>query len=301
MVAWSGGRDSTHLLYRLVATHGLRCIAVFGLTPFTPPEIVENVERISGKLGVRLVKIASAKNHIEVARFCIADYASSRQPILVNLACASCKYVNKEVFRVASKLGASTVVYGGNRFEHVHNGPASIKVNRKDRYSFSSMLIDNGLRLVAGAKHLAANPKMIRYLWTFFSASLLYTNQYTIFLRLRYPRIRRFDYYHFAEWKLDEVESTLQKLQWTLPSGCNSTWRADCEFEAFKNTAFREQLGFTYAQSFYGNIIRSGGMKREEALARLEKEGVSEERLETVLKKCGLESDPRTEWLRVKS
>jgi hypothetical protein len=70
--------------------------------------------------------------------------------------------------------------------------------------------------------------------------------------------------------------------------GCNSTWRADCVFEAVKNTAFKQQLGFTYAQAMYSNLIRGGKISRENAIDRLKKEGISEPRLHEALKLCGL-------------
>lgn len=291
VVAWSGGRDSTFLLYELVTKHKLRCVAVFGKTPFTPVEIINNVRSISKRLNITLIEIETLSNHLKIANYCINEYLKTAMPILINLACAPCKFVNREIFKQAKKLGIKTVIYGGNRFEYFPSGPASIDLTTENRYSFITMLKDNYLRLVKGINVLFNSRALLKYLFTFFKASILYVNQYTIFLRIKYPGIFRFDYYHFADWDEKIIEETLHNLGWKLPKGCNSTWRADCVFEAIKNTAFKKSLGFTYAQAMYSNLIRGGKISKEYAIKKLEKEGISEPRLHEALKLCGLPED----------
>ena len=97
------------------------------------------------------------------------------------------------------------------------------------------MLKDNLLRMSKGIIVLFNSLALLKYLSTFFKASILYVNQYTIFLRIKYPDIFRFDYYHFADWDEKIIEETLHNLGWELPKGCKSTWRADCVFEVVKN------------------------------------------------------------------
>jgi hypothetical protein len=288
IVAWSGGRDSTFMLHELVTKYKLRCVAVFGKTPFTPKEITDSVHSISERLGIKLIEIETPSNHQEIAGYCLREYLRTQSPILINLACSSCKFVNRELFKQAHRLGIKAIIYGGNRFEYFPSGPASIDFNTENRYSFLTMLKDNLLRLAKGIQVLTSSPSLLKYVFTFFKASVLYVNQYTIFLRLRYPDIRRFDFYHYADWDEEKIGRTLQTLGWKLPKGCNSAWRADCVFEAVKNTAFKKRLGFTYAQAMYSNLIRGGKKSREAAIQRLEMEGISEPRLHEALKLCGL-------------
>lgn len=291
IVAWSGGRDSTFMLHELVTKYGLRCTAVFGKTPFTPKEIIESVHSIAKTLKVELIEIETPSNHQEIAGYCLKEYLRTQLPILIYLACASCKFVNREIFKQARRLGIKSVVYGGNRFEYFPGGPASIDIHSENRYSFATMARDTIGRLIKGTSILASSPALFKHLYTFFEASVLYVNQYTVFLRLRYPGIFRFDFYHFADWDEEGIHAVLNQLGWRLPAGCNSTWRADCVFEAVKNAAFKQQLGITYAQAMYSNLIRGGKMTRENALIRLEKEGISEPRLREALKLCGLPED----------
>jgi hypothetical protein len=291
VVAWSGGRDSTYMLHELVRRHGLRCIAVFGRTPFTPEEIIDNVHSISEQLRVNLIEVQSLPNHREIASYCLKEFVRTREPILINLACASCKYINKEIFKQAQRLGVRTVIYGGNRFEYFPSGPASIDIDTADRYSLFNMVRDNASRILKGAATLLASPALLRHFLTFFGASILYVNQYSVFMRLRYPSVLRFDYFHFADWNEQRIASVLAKLGWELPPGCTSTWRADCIFEAVKNTAFKSQLGFTYAEAMFSNLIRANKMTRDAALGRLKKEGISEPRLKEALLACEIPVD----------
>src|SRR4030042_4329397 len=150
LVGWSGGRDSTALLYELVKTHKLRCAAVFFKTPFTPPEIIDNVQSISRKLGINLIQKETPKNHAEIAAFCIKLYARNKSPILINLACAPCKYVNKEIFKLARKMRIKSVIYGGNQYESIPLSPATIEIHSENRFSFLSMLRDNIMRIKKG-------------------------------------------------------------------------------------------------------------------------------------------------------
>lgn len=288
IVGWSGGRDSTCLLYELVKTHHLKCVAIFGKTPFTPIETVNNVHSIAEKLGVDLIEVDTPDNHLEVAKYCLRTFAKTKSSILINLACASCKDINRLMFVHAKRLKVNTVIYGGNRFEYIPLSPAAIDIDSNDRFSFFTMLKDNILRVNRGFGIIASSPRLLKYFFTFFKASILYVNFYTIYLRLRYPRIERFDYYFCAEWNESRIFEVLEELEWKLPAGCNSTWRADCAFEAIKNKAMEQQLGFTYAHAMYSNLIRAQKISRDEVVNRLEKETVSEQRLSDVLRKCDL-------------
>lgn len=287
LVGWSGGRDSTCMLYELVTKHKLRCVAVFGKTPFTPQEIIDNVRAISKKLNIRLIEVDTHKNHLEIATFCLKEYLKTKIPILINLACAPCKYINPSLYKYARELKVNTVISGGNRFEYIPAGPASIDVGTENRYSVVSMLKDNFKRLFMGIGILASSPILFKFIIVFFKASVLYVNHYSIFMRLRFPGILRFDYYHHADWDEKKIDEILQTVGWQIPQGCTSTWRADCVFDAIKNTVFRDQVGFTYGQALYSNLIRAGKITRQQAIINLKKENISAFRLNEALKLCG--------------
>ncbi len=108
----------------------------------------------------------------------------------------------------------------------------------------------------------------------------MYLNPHICYLRIRYPDIYRIDYFHHYEWNESEMKKVLVSLEWKLPPGCNSTWRADCSFEELKNYMFYKSIGATHIDALFSNMVRMGILSREEALRRIEVEGkISRERL----------------------
>ena len=78
-------------------------------------------------------------------------------------------------------------------------------------------------------------------------------------------------------------------MGWELPPGCNSYWKADCDFAEIKNIMFKKTAGVTYADALFSNMVRLGYISREEAIARDETEGkTSEVRLKRALNTLGL-------------
>lgn len=289
VAALSGGRDSTVMLHQLVTKHRLRCVAFFGRTLFTPPDITANARRITEQLGVKLVEFTVPFDlHRRIAAFSLLNWVKTKESILCNLACAPCKLVNREIFRWARDNDVRAIIYGGNRYEYFPKSSASIDLHTANRYSLRSMFIDNLSRIFKGVRFVLELPSLVRHLPTFIKASLLYVNQYTVFLRIRYPDILRFDYFHYADWDESQVDQILKKLNWQLPPDCASTWRADCSFADVKNRIFREHLGYTYTEAFYSNLIRAGKISRESALDRVNREPISEARLKSALQLIGL-------------
>ena len=70
VIGLSGGRDSSYLAYLLRKKHGLRVLAVYYRTVFTPEVTDQNVRRISSLLDIPLVEVDSIpwEYHRRVAR-----------------------------------------------------------------------------------------------------------------------------------------------------------------------------------------------------------------------------------------
>ncbi|UCC45666.1 MAG: hypothetical protein JSU65_07035, partial [Candidatus Zixiibacteriota bacterium] len=232
IVGISGGRDSAYMLYKLVKDYDLRCAAVFVENAFTPSESVENVKKTSQKLNVKLYQRRIASDyHIEIAKKMIAFWQKSHNPVFSNLACAPCKLFNKFLFELANRLKVNTIMYGGNPYEFFYVGPADTSKSRSGKFTFSAMLYDSFSKIVKGAALVCSNVGIVKYLPIMVKASIMYCNQYTTYLKLRYRKITPYDFFHYYDWDEEEMNSILGELGWVMPKGCVSTWRADCEFE----------------------------------------------------------------------
>ena len=200
-------------------------------------------------------------------------------PILANLACAPCKLLNREVFKICRQYDIKSIVFGGNPYEAFQFGPAST-ISQRRGHSFTPMLLRTLSNINKGIGLIVKHINLWRDIQIFFQSSIMYFNPHTCYLRIRYPDIYRIDYFHHYEWNESEMEKVLAYLKWKLPPGCNSTWRADCSFEELKNYMFYKSIGATHTDALFSNMVRMGILSRDDALRRIEVEGkISRERL----------------------
>lgn len=293
LVGLSGGRDSSYLAYLLSRKHGLRCLAAYYRTPFTPDVIDANVHRIADRLNLKLVTMdIDPRLHRDVARKYFTIWLRHPLPEIVNLCCVVCKFVNREAFRIARRHDVRAIVFGGNRFERVQFLPTFRKESGNgDGHSFGPQVRKLARTFRKGIALLARVPAAARYLPLSARASLLYLSPHSAWLRLRYPDIYRLDYFMHTSWNQAECMRTVRdKLGWELPADCLITWKADCEFAELKNYMFRKAAGGTYTEAMLSNLIRDGQITRADAMKILDRPSgsVSWPRIDRVLAQLGV-------------
>jgi hypothetical protein len=296
VVGVSGGRDSTYLLYLLTQKHHLRCLAVYYRTPFTSNLIDANVRRIVKELGADFEEIQLSQDyHKRIARKMVLLWKKKQHRLIINLACAPCKLLNREIYKIAHSHGIPTIVIGVNIYEAVQIAPG---VSKKQVLLGKSTQVHNILNkfrnmlsiILNGTKLLATSPAILKYLILAIKSSVMYISPLTFYLAFRYPKIQIFDYFYGGQWNESDCENVLKDLGWERPPGCYSSWKADCCFAEMKNILFQKTIGISYADAFFSNMVRAGIISREEALERLQTEGrVSEVRLKEAKKILELE------------
>lgn len=293
VVGLSGGRDSSYLLHQLVRVHRLRCLAAYYRTPFTHDVIEENVQRVVHLLDVPLVRMnISQEAHRQVARKVLLMWKQAPCLELVNMLCCVCKYVNRELFRVARDHGIKACVTGGNKYEEFQLGLtyAAPKAGQHI-HGLATQVRQTAMIVKRGLEFLARHPRVIPLTLIGFKAASLYVSPHSPYLRIRYPDIKRIDYFRHVNY--DEAKCTqlvTSELGWRLPPDCNSYWRADCAMDDVKNVLFRYTVGTSYRDSYFSNMVRFGAVTRAEALRRLETEGrISPQRVMQVAQTLGVE------------
>lgn len=299
LVGISGGRDSSHLLYLLVRKHNLRCLAAYYRTPFTHNVIDENVKIMVNSLNVPLIKMnISQEYHRTIAKEMVILWKKKPNPILPNLACAPCKLIHRELFKIAKKNDIKTIMIGINIFEAVNIAPwqsrPAQEVGKAAQKGFT--LMAQGIKALSiwktGIQLLRDYPELLSYSLIGLQSSVLYMSCDTAFLKLVYPQINVMNYFYEAEWKESECEENLRKIGWRMPPGYKSSWRADCSFAKLRDYMLYKTKGLTYSDAFFSNMVRAGVMTRDEALRRIEIEGViSWEKIEEVCRLLELPVD----------
>ncbi len=300
LIGLSGGRDSSYLLNLLVNKHKLRCVAAYYKTPFTPSIVDENVKMLVKKLNVPLIEMdISRKKHKNLAQRMMLLWIKKPNNVIANLACASCKQVNNEIYKIAEKENIGYIIYGGNKLETFQFGVAQSKNSKiKELKEVSSIeRIKQSFRVAGhGFLTLIKEPKLILDFPTLFKSSILYLNPHTPYLRMRYSHIKIMEYYYIAGYNEKAVIKFLSDIGWKIPENCNSTWRADCSFNEIKNYIFKREKGVTYTDAYLSNMIRVGKLTRDKALKRAKVEGaISFDRIKEV---CNILEIPTNKFFK---
>jgi len=290
VVGVSGGRDSTFLLYLLTQKYKFRCLAVYYRTPFTSDLIDSNIRCIVKELGADFKEIEiSHEYHKKVASKILKLWKKKHSPLLANLACAVCKLLNREIYKITNKYEVATIIYGANIYEEVQIAPdVPKKLVITAVYNQVSNIAKKVKKLIffacSGIWLLCRYPSTIRYIYLGIQSSIMYINLDTLFLNLRYPKIWAFNFFHTKTWSEQKCLDVITKLGWQRPDKCKTSWRADCSFAEIKNMTLYKTIGITYTDFFYSNMIRAGVLTREKAIERINTEGkISIERLNEAL------------------
>ena len=273
LIGLSGGRDSSYLAYLLTQVRKLRCLAAYYRTPFTHDVIDQNVRRITQKLRIELVEInVSSDYHTRVARDFFLMWKRKPLPELSNLACAPCKLLNREVFRIAKARGIASIVFGGNAMEVMQFLPTYQAETGAQKIESLGTQTAKLVQIVKkGVGVFCTCPRVVRHLPLAVKASLLYLNPHAIYLRLRHPGIFRVDYFLHAPYSEAECLRVIrEELGWRLPPGYSETWRADCAYAAVRDLMYKKMIGPSYLECMLSNLVRAGQITREVAISRLE-------------------------------
>lgn len=293
LVGLSGGKDSVYLLSVLRRRHGLRCLAAYYRTPFTPQTIDDNVRRITSALDVDLVEMDLPQDHhTAVASDFVKEWGHTRDQTIVNLACVPCKMLHRELFAIARERGVTTIVHGDNHYEHAHIAAGQLRSNRLDRYALSTNVLRVFMIGKRGVSAVYKHPMILGHLPLVFKGSVLYLNPYTAYLRLRYRDIDVLNYFDVGEWNEEECDAALNDMGWELPAGLSSSKKADCSFAHLKNLMTAESAGADYFDCLFSNLVRYGVLERSEGLERLQTEGtVPQEHVDKVCEMLGVSLD----------
>ena len=302
VVAISGGRDSSYVLYQVVKKYKMRALALTVDAGFLTPEAYRNIETITRALGVDHVWLRDER-HVEMAwkNLKIRFHAWLRKPsintIVPTLNVAD-KTLNLQIYRYAYENGIPLVIGGNNvgnctfEQEHFKTGYMGIFPNERGYYS----TLDKIKLSFLFTWEFVKNP--FNYHWSvireYTSGAFVYFFE-SLFKPSNVDVIGLYDYVY---WNENEILSTISKIGWRGADDTTATWRIDDMMYPLIDYIYLKLVGFNEFDEFYSKLIREGQISREEALKRcltdriprrtilsslLEKLGVTKEELDEVL------------------
>ena len=261
VVAVSGGRDSTFMLYELIESYNMRVLAYNYDNGFVSEQAKLNLKRITEALGVDLVTMKH--DQTKYFRNNLIALTKKFSPTMVPTLCLGCRYgIVSGACKVAMKYKAPLVFFSSSRLENTSfkNEFFKIRFNKK---------------VVGMASEFFSNPFYFKpsfipmYIRDYFHDDS-HLHPLSPWLKLLYGKVKIVEFFDYVQWDEKKIETTIEKdLEWKKPNDVKSSWRFDCLVHSFKDYFYLNSVGFTERDDLLSNMIREGMISREEALQKL--------------------------------
>ncbi len=286
VVGFSGGRDSTYLLWYVVKILKLRPLAVFSDDLFIPDIALQNIETTCKILNIELRSI----KHDNLKR-CINHHLNAwiKCPVPESL-----MFIN-----VGERIGYETLV----EKEAIKEGVNLIfggrtPIQSSERYKKELILFKNkGGRLswlIGYLKQVMLNPRLIT---NFFCLK----TQYKEFMVTRWKKrlVKKHNltiihpFYKYIHWVEDELEKVLfDELNWAIPEGSINSARFGCEVDTLRQFLYYRTLGYNDTHVDLSYLIRDQQISKQDALKKLESSlDFSEDNIKNILSKVNIDAE----------
>jgi hypothetical protein len=298
MVALSGGRDSTYVLWYAVKKLGLKTLACTVDNGFVPEQTHKNIKSATEKLGVDLV----IKKHDLIeksAGHTLRSWMKRPTPAMIPLLCAGCTIgLRIGLMEAARDNDIKMMLYGIGEPEQSF---AEKYMNPDPNGKITKMSLAMGfLSEVAGNPRYISSPK----------AAVFYAREFLFRWSMPYRRhvvkgIEPSDFtqvnpFYYIKWDEDEIMRVISgELGWERCPHTENAWRADCTIAIFKNYLYNETVGFSKVEELLSNLIRHDMISREDAIERLSRDRlISEDLVGDLFSQLGLDTADLGEALK---
>lgn len=291
VVAISGGRDSSYLLWYAVKSLGLKVVAYSTEHCFVPELAIQNMKRVADKVKAELIIEKNGYFKQKCFRHHLNAFVHKPSPAMIGVLCNGCKLgIDMGIMKFSKKNNIPFALMGGSPFEVGSYKTGLLRVDPKDKTTSS---------FVKGyIREAINNPK-----WIMNGNSVM--SQFQEFYHLYYKKTlkRRMrvisPYYSYLRWNEKKIMNTLiSEMGWKHnPEKNTSTWKTDCYIAPLRKYLYKKMLGFNDIDDHLSALVRDGQLTRNEAMERLESESrVPENVLSHIFSKFNID---RNQWEKV--
>ncbi len=251
LVAVSGGRDSTYVLYQLREMFGMQPLAFNYNNGFVSELAQKNIERMTQKLDIPLVSVSS-RNDIQGQMFrSFLEFNARKSPAhVLNQLCVGCRHgIWGGACKTAAKRGIQLLVFGESKIESMvfrRILAQKLEPQLADKVKTTLKMPGNFLRRKLQEHRL---------------------NREFPLTHEKYNPILKINFFDYIEWNEDQIINTLRGIGWQAEK--QSTWRFDCQIHALGNYLNQQLYGFTEKDELYSRMIREGLINRQGALDKV--------------------------------
>lgn len=250
ILMFSGGKDSSYLLYYLSQELGLRVVSVTLTHNFLARETLENIENFARKYSAKHISVENPYLNHAGKHFLETWINKPDEGSLITM-CTGCRLgLVKLIIETAKKENINVVVSGLTLFEATDYRVKLVNYPKgKDGKLFFFL---GYLRLVLRNPSLLKSLKALKYQAEEF---YYYSNQKKIYKQNNLHLVLPF--YHYLKYDEANVIETLKKLNWQKASvSTNSFWRADCNMNAIRQFFYNHISGYNEMESYYGKMLK---------------------------------------------
>jgi len=280
LLGFSGGRDSTYMLYILSKKLGLNVLVYSVDNGYVTESAYRNIDNAVKNANATLVleeiPVKKSLKHI------LNSWMHRPVITMVETFCTGCRQGYNMVINYAIKHKIPVVVWGSTTFEHPDF-----------KYRLMGGKSDGGWYSMALGYFacVARNPRwftnlnyvnvQIRDFLSFGNFRTHFRNQGLLFLEPFKKNIR---------WEEKTVETTIKnEMGWSKDDRSASSWRGDCDVAILKLYVYYEIFGWNDKVFNLSNLLRDHQISREEALERLHKdEQISDDIVKKFLDEIGV-------------
>ncbi len=284
VVGFSGGRDSTFMLWYIVTQLNIKPLAVFIDSGLIPEQTIQNIKETVNILNVdlKIVRHSYLKNTFP---YHFKSWLKNPVPETLITFCVGCRLgIHKFVDEEAIKQNIPILFYGGTPFEGKHYKINILKTDPTGKKDISFIM--GYLRQVIQNPSLVLNPYCL----------IIQLKEYGT-VKFQRKKIKQHGihiinfFYQYIRWEEKLIENTLkEKLNWERYPGLTTSYRGDCEIGIIRQFLYFKLLGYNDKDDHLSCLIRDNQISREEAINRIcGQHNISVEMLKKTCKKAGIE------------
>jgi tRNA(Ile)-lysidine synthase TilS/MesJ len=257
LLMFSGGKDSSYLLYFLSQELGLKVVTITLTHDFLAKETLDNIESFSRKYSKKHITIENNYlNHC--AKHFLETWINKPDGGSLVTLCTGCRLgLDKLIIETAKKEIINVVVTGLTRFEATDYRVKLVNYpkGKEGRIFF----IFGYLRLLLRNPSLLNNLKALKYQ---IEEYYYYINHKKIYRKNNLYEIRPF--YDYLKYDESMIIETLKKLNWQKASiSTSSYWRADCNMNAIRQFFYKKVADYNEMEHYYGQMLKDQLISKE--------------------------------------
>ena len=276
LLMFSGGKDSSYLLYYLSEELKLRVMTITLTHDFLPKETCHNIESFAARFAKRHVSIKNTYLNRSGKHFLQAWINSPDEGSLVTL-CTGCRIgLIKPIIQAAKKEKINVVIHGETPFEDDNNYRVNL-VNYPKGKKGALYFFIGYLRL------LIRNPSLLKDLHAFINQAeefYYFKNEKKIYEKNNITQLK--PYLDDIPYDESKIIKKIKELDWKKPTSTknNSYWRADCNMYAIRHYFYNQVAGFNEMKEYYGKLYENNLISQEDLNQHTNKTYAKEEIIE---------------------